>query len=157
MTPAPVKTERPIFAADDGLRRAGARVVCTRSIWRDTGLAFGRELAEVRRLDVEPVAALDVLRERDELVAVLPLACRGLDLPPLERSAVFGPLRLPAARDAVAAAGFFDAPRPAAGFCRVGVRSLAGTSVMSTSPSSDTGRSATRPPSSSPSSASGAS
>lgn len=164
-----------IFAADDGFLRAGVRAVRERSAWRDAGLVFGREPAELRRLDVVPRGALaervpgtalDLLRERGEAVAAFPLRCRGVDLP-VERSAVCGPSRFALRWGSAVPAGFFETRRPASGFCcvaarfegrGVAARSLAGTSVMSTSPSSDTGRSGTRLPSSSnPSSASGAS
>jgi hypothetical protein len=119
--------------------------------------SFGRFAVRVVALRVVPPAsvsraALDALpgfralRRSDAgpgFVAVLDLA--RLDLP-LESSAAAGAVR---PRVGLLAARLFPARRPASGFRWVDVRAaLAGTSVISTSPNSDTGRSGTKRPSS---------
>ena len=129
---------------------------------------FGLRVVALRVVPPEPVsvAALDLPRDASafvraarrsdvvpRFVGVLDLAW--LDLPP-GSSAVAGAVR---PLLGVLAARLFDTRRPASGFLGVDVRvewlrvavraPLAGTSVISTSPRSDTGRSGTKRPSSS--------
>ena len=137
-----------------------AAEVCRRAVVAPRVLStgpFGRFGVRVVALrfappDPPPLAAFDLPRERSELVV---LALMPRDLPP-DRSAVAGAV-LP--RLGVPAARRVPARSPASRFLCVDARAesprvavrllLAGTSVISTSPSSDTGRSGTRRPSSS--------
>jgi hypothetical protein len=138
-------------------------VVAPRVLLAEPVGRFGPPVVALRVPRPEPasLAGLDPLRERAELGVLAVLDFARLDLPP-EFLAVAGAL-LPGlgvlAEDSDAPPGLFGPRRPAPGFLRVDVgverlrvavrlSSLAGTSVMSTSPSSDTGRSGTRRPSS---------